>query len=634
MADISNLARLINGYTRNVNLTNNTLVLTSIKIGGVTNTELTKVILDKLVNLQNGTDFATGTNAHTHDGRYFTETELGSATGTSGSELIGDEDVYSNFTPTAATVAGALAGIDSALGSASDELVKISATDTTSGYLAAKIQVDIGSNTTDALEESILNPAGNEILRVRFDQGKVDHGSIAGLGDDDHTIYTKADGTRAFSGNQSFGGNRATNLADPTADQDAVTKAYLDAVNNGLKPKAAVRVAASTNVVIASALENGDAVDGITLATGDRVLLRGQTAPEENGIYVVVASGAASRSLDFDSLTPIDEINRSMIPVQEGTDAGKVFVQYGIVAVLDTDPITFTNYDPISGIVGGDMITKTGSTLSVDLLTNGGLKSSNPGNVAGQLQVSLEASNPSLEINGSNELKAKLNAAGAITSGASGLIVGVDNSTVEISSNALRVKDNGITNAKLATNAVAAGNIQTDAVVTAKIQNTAVTAAKLNSDVVDNITISGGAGAALVVQQSPAVVRNFTAGETFAANTTFAVRISVDGETAGRVMKADYDATTLNNFYVIGLVMSTSSVTAGNPIAVTMLGNLTQGSSDTAFGATDIGKPVFLTASGAWSVTAPSTANQAIVRVGIVLTTTIVLVQPSVVGIN
>lgn len=53
------------------------------------------------------------------DSRYFTETELGSSTSSSGSDLIGDDDTYSNFNPTAATVKGALAGIDSALGSIS-----------------------------------------------------------------------------------------------------------------------------------------------------------------------------------------------------------------------------------------------------------------------------------------------------------------------------------------------------------------------------------------------------------------------------------------------------------------------------------------------------------------------------------
>ena len=58
--------------------------------------------------------------------------------------------------------------------------------------------------------------------------GVGDHGQLDGLSDDDHTIYTKADGTRAFSGDQSMGSNKLTNLATPTARTDAATKEYVD----------------------------------------------------------------------------------------------------------------------------------------------------------------------------------------------------------------------------------------------------------------------------------------------------------------------------------------------------------------------------------------------------------------------
>lgn len=62
-----------------------------------------------------------------------------------------------------------------------------------------------------------------------------------------------------------------------------------------------VRTVATANVTIASALEGGDTLNGVTLATNDTVLLTAQTAPAENGVYVVVASGAASRHANFAS---------------------------------------------------------------------------------------------------------------------------------------------------------------------------------------------------------------------------------------------------------------------------------------------------------------------------------------------
>lgn len=68
---------------------------------------------------------------------------------------------------------------------------------------------------------------------------------------------------------------------------------------DGASALSIVRVVATANVAIATALQNGDSLDGVTLATNDPVLLTGQTAPAENGVYDVAASGAASRAAAF-----------------------------------------------------------------------------------------------------------------------------------------------------------------------------------------------------------------------------------------------------------------------------------------------------------------------------------------------
>ena len=78
-----------------------------------------------------------------------------------------------------------------------------------------------------------------------------------------------------------------------------------------------VRVAIATNVTLASAVENGDTLDGVVLATGDRVGLLGQTSGAECGIYVVAASGAPTRAVDFDSSTEV--LPNTLIVVAEGT---------------------------------------------------------------------------------------------------------------------------------------------------------------------------------------------------------------------------------------------------------------------------------------------------------------------------
>lgn len=90
-----------------------------------------------------------------------------------------------------------------------------------------------------------------------------------------------------------------------------------------LKP---VRTLAETAVTLASAVENGDAIGGVTLATGDRVLLVGQADPKENGIYVVKASGAPDRAEDAATGAAL---GGRAVAVTEGDWFGTVWVCQG-----------------------------------------------------------------------------------------------------------------------------------------------------------------------------------------------------------------------------------------------------------------------------------------------------------------
>jgi hypothetical protein len=80
--------------------------------------------------------------------------------------------------------------------------------------------------------------------------------------------------------------------------------------------KEPVRVATTANGTLASAFENGDSVDGVTLATGDRILLKNQSSASENGIYTVNASGAPTRASDADGGA---ELLGAAVAVTEGT---------------------------------------------------------------------------------------------------------------------------------------------------------------------------------------------------------------------------------------------------------------------------------------------------------------------------
>ena len=159
-------------------------------------------------------------------------------------------------------------------------------------------------------------------------------------------------------------GNGNISVATPTTDGHAATKGYVDAARSGLDVKQSVRVASVAPVAIASALEAGDIIDGVTLVAGDRVLLKDQSTASENGIYVAVASGAASRATDADSSA---EVTTGMFTfVSEGTvnaDNGYVLTTNDTIT-LGTTGLTFVQFSGAGQITPGTGLTKTGNTIN------------------------------------------------------------------------------------------------------------------------------------------------------------------------------------------------------------------------------------------------------------------------------
>ena len=132
------------------------------------------------------------------------------------------------------------------------------------------------------------------------------------------TISTQAANSVAITG------GTITGLGAPSSGSDAANKTYVDDLVTGLKTRIITRVATTANINLSNALENGDTLDGITLATGNKVLVKDQTDATENGIYNVVASGAATRDTDYDTVA---ELAGQLVIVQEGSsNADKIFL--------------------------------------------------------------------------------------------------------------------------------------------------------------------------------------------------------------------------------------------------------------------------------------------------------------------
>lgn len=169
------------------------------------------------------------------------------------------------------------------------------------------------------------------------------------------------------AGDVSLNSHKITNLSTPTTSTDAATKAYVDAVINGLDWKASVRVATTGNGTLATAYKNGDTVDGVSLVTGDRILLKDQTDPKENGIYVVAASGAPARSSDADANA---EVTAGLtVGVAEGTaNADTIwFLTSNDAITIGSSNLVFSQLPGATSYSGGDGLTLTGSVFSVNV---------------------------------------------------------------------------------------------------------------------------------------------------------------------------------------------------------------------------------------------------------------------------
>lgn len=174
--------------------------------------------------------------------------------------------------------------------------------------------------------------------------------------------------------------------ATPTQDSHAATKAYVDGIAQGLNWKDSVRAATTANIT----LSGTQTIDGISIVADDRVLVKDQSTASENGIYIC-KSGSWVRADDMDAA---DEFSGAAVFIQEGTvnaDTGYVCTNNGDITV-GTDAVSFTQFTGAGQITAGDGLAKNGATLSVN----------------------------------------------------------VDDSSLEISADALQVKSGGITNAMLA----------------------------------------------------------------------------------------------------------------------------------------------------------------------------------------
>jgi Phage tail fibre repeat len=145
----------------------------------------------------------------------------------------------------------------------------------------------------------------------------------------------------------------------------AFVAAAVNSSNSGVDPKESVRVATVSAGTLASSFVNGAMVDGITLSTNDRILIKDQATGSENGLYTVNASGAPTRSTDADDNA---EVTAGLyVFVESGTenaDTGWILITDGSIT-LNTTALSFVKFTGAGVITAGNGLTKTGSNIDV-----------------------------------------------------------------------------------------------------------------------------------------------------------------------------------------------------------------------------------------------------------------------------
>lgn len=175
---------------------------------------------------------------------------------------------------------------------------------------------------------------------------------------------TRVDQLAAPTAAVPMNGQKLTGLADPTAAQDAATKAYVDAIKQGLDPKESVRAATTGNITLSGA----QTIDGVSVVAGDRVLVKNQTTGSQNGIYVA-AAGAWARAADADTSAKVTAGMYCF--VEEGTtnaDTGWVLTTNGAIT-LGTTALSFAQFSGAGQIEAGTGLAKTGNTISLNATT-------------------------------------------------------------------------------------------------------------------------------------------------------------------------------------------------------------------------------------------------------------------------
>jgi hypothetical protein len=256
-------------------------------------------------------------------------------------------DTLTNKTLTLPTIGGTGAKFNGS-SSGSTTVVATAVAGTTTLTLPAATDTLVGKATTDTLTNKSISGATNTFTSI----------PNSGLTNSSITLGT----TNIALGGTALtpaGLTSVTVTQDPVAALDLATKQYVDAVAQGLDPKASCVAATTANIT----LSGTQTIDGVALIAGDRCLVKNQTTTANNGIYVV-AAGTWTRSLDMDVWA---EVPGAFTFIEQGTtqaDTGWVCTS-NAGGTIGVTAITFVQFSGAGTYSAGTGLTLTGTQFSI-----------------------------------------------------------------------------------------------------------------------------------------------------------------------------------------------------------------------------------------------------------------------------
>ena len=314
--------------------------------------------------------------------------------------------------------------------------------------------------------------------------------------------------TSSFSMNS----QKITNVATPTSDNDAANKAYVDAAITNVNIHESVVAATTGNVNLNNAVDNNKVLDGVTIKTGDRILVKNQNTTSQNGIYIVASNGAPTRATDYDAAGEVSA--GDFIFVENGTvNANTGWVQTYHVVTVGTDPISFTQFSGAGTYTAGNGLTLTGTTFSINTGTTVDLSTA-------QTLTNKTLTSPTITGTGA--------IAGTFTGNLTGNVTGNITGNAGTVTNGIYTTDTGtVTSTMIADGTIVNADINATAAIAAtKISGTAVTQA--DTGTVTNTMLAGSISNAKLTNSSITVNgTSFSLGDskTIKASTTNALTI-------------------------------------------------------------------------------------------------------------